>query len=100
MYELVLVLFAITAGFTFSGIAANLYRLSGVKAKSSAGRTLRFAVMTIAGPSVIFENAVRGRMAKTWAPGLFGLALVGVAYWSLGLGLFVLEIGLALSASA
>jgi hypothetical protein len=31
---------------------------------------------------------------------LFWLALVGVAYWSLGLGLFVLEIGLALSASA
>ena len=98
MYELGLALFAITAGFTFSGITANLYRLSGFKAKTSTERTFRFAVMTIAGPTVIFESAVKGLLAKTWTRGAFWLAITGVIYWSLALGLFVLELGVALSA--
>ena len=97
MQELALVLFAITAGFTFSGIAANLYKLSGAKANTSRGKTVRFAVMTVAGPSVIFESAMRGLLAKRWTRGAFWLAAVGAAYWSLALGLFVVEMLLLLS---
>jgi hypothetical protein len=92
MQALLLVLLAITAGFTASGIAANLYRLSGVEAKTSAERTLRLAVMVVAGPSVIFENAVRGLLTKQWTSFTFWLATVAVAYWSLALGLLVVEL--------
>jgi hypothetical protein len=97
MHELGLILFAITAGFTFSAITANLYRLCGLKAKTDAERTFRFAVMTIAGPSVVFESAVKGLRAKKWTRGAFWLAITGVAYWSLALGLLVLELGIAIS---
>ena len=98
MYELGLALFAITAGFTFSGLTANLYRLAGFKAKTSAERTFRFAVMTVAGPSVVFESAVKGLLEKKWTRGAFWLTVLGVVYWSLALGLLVLELGLAFSA--
>lgn len=94
MYSFWLVLFAITTGFTASGIAANLYRLSGVTAKTSAGQTFKLAVMSVAGPSVIFEYAVRGYSAKQWNPFLFWIVVALVSYWSLALGLFVLDVTL------
>lgn len=98
MYGFVLMLFAITVGFTASGIAANLYRLSGAEAKTSAERTIRLVVMVVAGPSMIFENAVQGLMSKKWTRATFWLATVGVTYWSLALGLLVLQVALALTA--
>jgi hypothetical protein len=76
MHGIWLALFAITTGFTASGIAANLYRLSGVSGETVNGRTLRMAVMVVAGPSVFFERAVKGLMI----------------YWSLAIGLFVLDV--------
>jgi hypothetical protein len=92
MYELTLVLFAVTAGFTASAIAANLYRVSGAKADSDRGRTIRLIVMSIAGPSVIFETAMQGYLSKQWTPITFGLATAGVCYWSLVIGLLILDI--------
>jgi hypothetical protein len=89
-------LFAITTGFTASGIAANLYRISGATASTGTGQTLRLAVMAIAGPSVIFEYAVRGYNAKEWNPLLFWIVVALVTYWSLALGLFVLDVALHL----
>jgi hypothetical protein len=91
-----LMLFAVTAGFTASGIVANLYRLSGARTDTSAGWLLRAIVMVIAGPSVIFESAVRGFIAKEWKPMTFWLVLGGIGYWSLALGLFVIELAVAL----
>ena len=73
MHGIWLALFAITTGFTASGIAANLYRLSGVSGETVNGRTLRMAVMVVAGPSVFFERAVKGLMAKEWSPFVFWL---------------------------
>jgi hypothetical protein len=41
---------------------------------------------------VIFENAVRGLLTKEWTSFTFWLATVAVAYWSLALGLLVVEL--------
>jgi hypothetical protein len=92
MHALWLMFFSITAGFTASAIIANLYRVSGMRAQSSGARTLRSVVLVLAGPSVLFESAMRGFLAKTWHPVSFWLAAAVVLYWSLALGLVVLEI--------
>jgi hypothetical protein len=94
MSGLMLVVFAVTAGFTASAIAANLYRLSGVKTDTDYGQWLRLVVMTVAGPSVIFESAIRRFMAKEWSAIAFWLTASVVAYWSLAIGLFILDISI------
>ena len=92
MHAFWLLLFSITAGFTASAIIANLYRICVFKVTSRSGQALRAAVLVVAGPSVLFENAMRGRIAKAWNPVLFWLATAGVLYWSLAIGLLVLEV--------
>ena len=95
MDSLWLVLFTITAGFTVSAIIANLYRLLGFRAEERSGRVWRVAVLVIAGPSVIFEMAMRGFLAKEWTPSTFWLATAMLAYWSLAVGLLVLEVAVS-----
>ena len=92
MQALWLMLFSITAGFTASAITANLYRVAGIKAESTGSKLFRSAVLIVAGPSVLFESAMRGFMKRTWAPISFWLAAMVVLYWSLGLGLLVLQV--------
>lgn len=92
MHGLLLALFAIVTGFTASGIAASLYRLSGVAGDTVNRRTLRMVVMVIAGPSVVFEHAVKSFMAKEWSPIVFWLVAGVMIYWSLAIGLFVLDV--------
>jgi len=96
LHNVAVVLFAITAGFTASGIAANLYRLLAKKPESKAGKTVYFAVMVIAGPSVLFENAATKFRTKACSMVAFWLAAAVAGYWSFAIGLFVLNIGLAL----
>jgi len=95
MQSLCLVLFSIAAGFTLSGIVANLYRVCGFKPETRNGAILRVIVLIVAGPTVIFEAAIRGRAKKEWTASFFWLVTAGLAYWSLALGLFVLEIALS-----
>ena len=45
---------------TASGITANIYRVCGFKAESTAGRVVQAAVLVVAGPNVLFEKAMRG----------------------------------------
>ena len=96
MQGLTFVLFAIVAGFTASGLIANLYRVAGVGGAGRAGQILRVGVLIVAGPSVVFEMAIRSLLAKEWSPGAFWLVASLIAYWSLGLGLVVLEIAASL----
>ena len=49
-------------------------------------------VLVVAGPNVLFEKAMRGFLQKEWTPVTFWLVTAGVLYWSLALGLIVLEI--------
>ncbi len=50
--------------------------------------------MIVAGPTVLFETAVRGYLAKKWSPLFFWFVAAGLAYWSLAIGLLVLDIAL------
>jgi Family of unknown function (DUF6949) len=95
--DVMVVLFATTIGFTASAIVANLYRIFvKKKAEGTAAMTVYIAVMVAAGPSVLFENAARSRRAKGCSAFAFWLAAALVGYWSFALGLFVIELGLAL----
>ena len=87
-----IILFAITAGFTASGIVANLYRVCWPGTDTRGGAILRGLVMIVAGPNVIFETAVRAFSRKEWSPSFFWLVAAGLAYWSLAIGLFILDI--------
>jgi hypothetical protein len=92
MHSLWIVMFAIASGFTASGIVASLYRISGVAAETSKEKLLRNVVLVVAGPTVIFEAAVNGLLKKEWSPVLFWLVVAGISYWSLGIGLFILDV--------
>ena len=96
MHAIWVFLFAVTAGFTASGIIANLYRLLGPQKGKRGEPILRAAVMVVAGPSVIFESAMRARAAKEWKPVIFWLVVSGLGYWSLGIGLLAMNIALCL----
>lgn len=97
MHRVFAVLFATAAGFTASGIIANLYRLlAKQKPDTTKERMLYIAVMTLAGPSVLFDNAARAWRGKDCSAIAFWLAAAICGYWSFALGLFVLEISLAI----
>ncbi|MGH6879076.1 MAG: DUF6949 family protein [Rhizomicrobium sp.] len=96
--NVIIALFAITAGFTASGISASLYRLLAKNTASSLGRATYVAVMIFAGPTVLFENAARARREKSCSTVAFWLAAALAGYWSLALGLLVIQLGLALKA--
>ena len=94
--DILLVGFATLAGFTASGIIANLYRLIAGKPETTGGRIGYFAVMVVAGPNVLFENAARSWRAKSCSAVSFWLAAAVSGYWSLAIGLLVIQLGLAL----
>jgi hypothetical protein len=94
MHPIGLIFFSIAAGFTASAIVADLYRISGFRANNSQGEMVRIAVLVIAGPSVLFESALRGFSAKDWNARAFWLATAGVLYWSLGIGLLVVDVAI------
>ena len=96
MQGLWLILFSITAGFTASGIVANLYRIAGFTSETRSGRFFRGLVLIIAGPSVILENAVQSRINRECSAAAFWMVACVVIYWSLGLGLFALQIAMLL----
>ena len=89
---LLLIAFSIAAGFTVSGIVANLYRLCGFGNETPRERMLSAAVMVVAGPCMIFGSAVQGRVSKAWTPAAFWITAALAGYWSLGLGLLVIDV--------
>ena len=94
--DVVVVLFATVSGFTASGILANLYRLLVHKQESAAARAAYYAVMVVAGPNVLIEKATQSLRKKACSRFAFWLAASIAAYWSFALGLFVLNLSLAL----
>jgi hypothetical protein len=96
IHDLMVVLFATTAGFTASGILANLYRLVAGKPESAAGKGTYYAIMVVAGPNVLLENAATSLKKKSCSRFAFWLAASISAYWSFAIGLFVLNLYLAL----
>ena len=97
LHDLMVVLFATTAGFTASGIIANIYRLIvKKKAENPFSKLSYIAVMVVAGPTVLFDNAARSWKTKSCTAMAFWLATAICGYWSFALGLFVIELALAL----
>ena len=94
--DFMVVLFATAAGFTASGILANLYRLIARKPQTGAEKGAYVAVMVLAGPNVLLENAAQSLKAKSCSWVVFWLAAALAAYWSFAIGLFVLDVGLSL----
>lgn len=94
--DLMVALFATTAGFTASGILANLYRLVVRKPDTPVAKGAYYVVMVVAGPSVLLENAAAKLKEKSCSKIAFWLAASICAYWSFAIGLFVLNISLAL----
>jgi len=94
LHQLLVAMFITTAGLTASGIVANTYRL--IVGKTEPSRVLYLAVMVVAGPSVLFDNAARTRLKKECSHIAFWLAAALALYWSLAIGVFVLSVVLAL----
>ena len=94
LHELLVALFITTAGLTASGIVANLYRLAS--GKTDPARAVYLAVMVVAGPSVLLDNAAKARRKKECSHIAFWLAAALTLYWSLAIGLFVVSVALAL----
>jgi hypothetical protein len=94
-WDLMVALFATASGFTVSGILANLYRLIVKKPEGNVGRGAYFAVMVLAGPNVLLENAAAKLREKSCSKWAFWLAAAISAYWSFAIGLFVLNIYIA-----
>jgi Family of unknown function (DUF6949) len=95
VHNLFVALFAVTAGFTASGIVANIYRLAAGKPEKTSGRIAYAAVMVVAGPSVLFENAARSWRKKACSAAAFWIATAIAGYWSFALGLIILGIAVA-----
>ena len=75
IHDLYVALFAATAGFTASGIIANLYRLAVKKRKETTiSRLTYLIVMIIAGPTVLFNSAANSWREKSCSTFAFWLA--------------------------
>lgn len=87
-----LILFAIAVGFTVSGLVATVYQIAGMDPRTTPGKTVRLAIMVVAGPAFLFEKALRGFIDRRWPPMFFWLAAAGILYWSLALGLLLIDV--------
>ena len=93
--ELTVLLFAVTAGLTLSGIIANIYRIFARKPRGRGETILYYGVMVLAGASVLLENATRTYRKKNCSAHADGFSIALVGYWSFVMGLFVLSVALA-----
>jgi hypothetical protein len=92
MRQSVMLLFSLAAGLTLSGIAANLYRLLARKPESRSERILYLGVMTLAGPSVLFNNATKSFRSKACSAAAYLFAVTLTGYWSFALGAIILSL--------
>ena len=91
MRDALFLLFALAGGLTLSGIAANLYRILARKPSSRAEKALYYAVMAVAGPSVLFNNATRSFRTQACSIAAYVFAVLLASYWSFALGLVILS---------
>ena len=94
MRNFILLLFALAGGLTLSGIAANLYRLLAKKPSGGWATYAHYAVMVLAGPSVLFENSTRSFRKKECGRAAYGFALGLALYWAFMLGLILVRAAL------
>jgi hypothetical protein len=95
MRHFLLLLFSVTGGLSLSGIVANLYRMA-VKKEPQAGaaRYAHFAVLLLAGPSVLLNNSTRSFRKKECTRMAYGFALGLATYWSFMLGAILVDLAI------
>ena len=91
--DLIVVMFAMAAGFTLSGIVANLYRLV---MRQNGSEEPHLLVMVVAGPNVLLQGATKSLRTRGLSLPLFWLVSAVAGYWSFVLGLFLLNLAVAL----
>src|SRR3954468_11447621 len=96
MHNFIVFLFAIAAGVTASGLAANIYRLAGGAPTTRLSTIVHYAVMIIAGPVVLMANSTRSFRQKECSRAAYALALMFGAYWAFAMGLFILSVAVSL----
>jgi hypothetical protein len=96
MRALRMLLFDTTGGMALSGIVANLYRLLARKPKGGAERLFYMGVMTLAGPSVLIDNATRSFCRRNCSGPAYAFAIGLTVYWSFALGWALLSLSKAL----
>jgi len=94
--DITVLLFALTAGLTLSGIIANIYRVFARKPQSNGETILYWTVMVVAGASVLLENATRTYRKKDCSAPAYGFAIAIVGYWCFIMGLGILSVALAI----
>jgi hypothetical protein len=94
MHNFILLLFAVAGGLTLSGIAANLYRLVAKKPSGTVATYAHYAVMVLAGPSILFENSTRSFRRKECGRAAYGFALGLALYWAFMLGLVLVKLAI------
>jgi hypothetical protein len=92
--DTLVLLFAVAAGLTLSGIIANIYRILAPKPQSRGGTALYYGIMVLAGASVLLENATRSYRKKDCSAPAYGFAVAIVGYWSFILGMAVMLVAL------
>jgi hypothetical protein len=95
-HALLVIVFAIAAGLTLSGITANLYRLALRQPQNIPAAGVHLAVMIFAGPSVLIENSTASLRKHDCSRQAYAFAVILAAYWCFMLGLVVLSVGEAL----
>jgi len=89
-----LILYSFAGGMTLSGIVANLYRIMARKPKSRTATAIHYGVMTVAGPSVLFENATRSFRARDCSRAAYAFAVAIAGYWAVLIGALIFELAL------
>ena len=89
--DLLVLLFAVTGGLTLSGIVANIYRLLARKPEGKTQTMVYYAVMALAGPSVLFENATKSYRKSACSRMAYGFAVAIAGYWAFILGVAILS---------
>ncbi len=92
--DTIVLLFAVTAGLTLSGIIANIYRILARKPQNRGETALYYSVMVLAGASVLLENATRSYRKKDCSAPAYGFAVAIVGYWSFILGIGILAVAI------
>ena len=92
MHDFIVVLFAIAAGMTASGIMASIYRMMATEPQTWVGTCLHYAVMMIAGPVVLISNSTKSFREKQCSKPAYALAMALGAYWSFTTGLLIMSL--------
>jgi hypothetical protein len=98
MHSLVVFLFAVGAGLTFSGLVAAVYGLLGIVPKTVTGRIVEAGVLIFAGPTTYIGNATTSLKKKECSTAGYLLMLTICGFWSFATGMLVLSVLISIQA--